>query len=231
MWRLVSAALGSLALHLGGLALLEPLFPMPRPVRVAERPIVAELRNQASPAIPALALSVPFPVQQIRNPAAFESRQAEKVVSSPTGDAQRVLEEGGAVVSSEESGEHGPAHASLRLPRYFSRNEVDRGPQIVGDLALNGDELNRELDGHFGHGQLVLVLWINDGGVVDKVEVQDEEMSDVLREIVVRHFSRALFVPARHEGVAVRSKIAIEVVVARPKPSEFPRFSNEYVGG
>jgi TonB family protein len=116
--------------------------------------------------------------------------------------------------SEMQSGESQTSPFGVPAPRYFSAREVSERPEVIGDVS--------DLPGDFAvipdSGRLVLVLRINEGGTVDGVEVATSQVSRQLQEIVVRQFGSARFVPAKKDGVAVKSRLKIEVIV-KPPPS------------
>jgi TonB family protein len=113
-----------------------------------------------------------------------------------------------------ESGEPRATTLGVPAPRYFSARELSERPEVIGDVA--------DLPGEFAviqdSGRLVLLLRINEAGTVDDVDVVTSGVSRQLQAIVVRQFGSARFVPAKKDGVAVKSRLKIEVIV-KPPPS------------
>jgi hypothetical protein len=73
-----------------------------------------------------------------------------------------------------------------------------------------------ELLGVPGQGKLILVLWINESGTVDRVETASSQVADTTEKVIAEQFRRAVFSPAQLDGKAVKSRMKIEVVVRPP---------------
>ncbi|WP_371323638.1 energy transducer TonB [Dechloromonas sp. ZY10] len=118
------------------------------------------------------------------------------------------------VAETEPSGE-----AVWPQVHYYRRAEVDRGPQIVEDVAANGSPLAETLGRLATNGRMVLELWINAGGQVDRSEVLTSSLNPATEALVRNAFGQARFQPARKGEQVVASRLLIELTVA-DVPSE-----------
>ncbi len=97
-------------------------------------------------------------------------------------------------------------------PRYYEPQELTRRATAIGDIA----PLPRELDGGDDSGRLVFVLRIASTGRVDDVDVEQATVGDALAAALADRFRALRFHPAERDGVAVASRMKIEVLLRPP---------------
>lgn len=107
-----------------------------------------------------------------------------------------------------------PAPLGIPLPHYYGPREVEVRARPVREIDLEPPEVRN----FPGQGKLVLLLWINESGTVDRVDIDSSEVAEALRKIIVDQFRQAAFTPAQLDGKAVKSRMKIEVVVGPSAP-------------
>lgn len=99
--------------------------------------------------------------------------------------------------------------SGVPLPIYFSADEVTQRAEILEDVIFELPEVSQIM----GTGKTILTLFINEAGSVDKMEIEADGISEVLAHAVALPFGKAAFQPAQLDGVAVRSRMRIEIMV------------------
>lgn len=117
-------------------------------------------------------------------------------------------------VATEEAGSPAVPASAVQIPlpppepQFFALAELDAPPTVLQDIENDPPELRQYPQG----GRLVLQLWIDQTGRV----VRAEALSSVLPEPFVasarENFMRAIFNPAKKDGVAVRARVSVEIV-------------------
>jgi TonB-like protein len=102
-----------------------------------------------------------------------------------------------------ENGEPGLAGA---MPRYFSASELDRRP--IALLPID-PEIPEPAPHHAS--LVVLAILIDETGSVDRVVPLTDSLGDPFRESAAAAFARARFAPGLRGGVAVKSRMLVEV--------------------
>lgn len=98
------------------------------------------------------------------------------------------------------------------VPYYYSPLEVSERASPTREIDLEPPELR----GISGQGKLILVLWINEAGKVDRVETETSQVVSAMEGILAEQFHQTTFAPARLDGKPVKSRMKIEVVVRPP---------------
>lgn len=108
------------------------------------------------------------------------------------------------------------SHVALSAPsilpqqHYYAASELDVIPQVQPDFELYPEYLQ-----HFKRGgKLVISLWIDEHGRVEKTEVMKSELPEIFSEVAMRSFMQASFSPGRKNDLAVKSRV--EAVLAFP---------------
>ena len=101
---------------------------------------------------------------------------------------------------------------------YYSRNEVDRPSRMIDDINEQGGPLDKALREVEDHGSVILELWINDRGWIDKTEIISSTLPKSVVAIIRNNIELARSIPARLNDQNVHSKIRIEFEV-REKPN------------
>jgi hypothetical protein len=91
---------------------------------------------------------------------------------------------------------------------YIPSAQLIQGPVIQGSV----DILRPETDLENAEVTLYLTLFINEHGLVDRVEVDDLERHPSFAEAAMGAFSAARFNPGQRNGRAVKSSMRIEVL-------------------
>lgn len=104
------------------------------------------------------------------------------------------------------------------MPYYYSPLEVSARASPTQEIDLEPPEL-RTIP---GQGKLILVLWINEAGTVDRIEVETSQVTSAMESILAEQFRRATFAPAQLDGKPVKSRMRIEVVVRPPSAYVVP---------
>lgn len=95
---------------------------------------------------------------------------------------------------------------------YFPISELDVMPAIQRDIDLNAEEMGQRLE---RGGSIQLTLWIDEAGRVVKAEaVKSSGLPPILGEAAVKAFLQATFRPGIRNGVAVKSRAKLMVVVS-----------------
>lgn len=104
------------------------------------------------------------------------------------------------------------AGLGIPLPHYYGPREVSERARPAQDIDLEPPELL----GVPGQGKLILLLWINESGSVDRVETESSQVDNAIEKVIAEQFRRARFAPANLDGRPVKSRMKIEVVVRPP---------------
>lgn len=105
-----------------------------------------------------------------------------------------------------------PTPLGVPSPQYFSHRELSEHATMLTELpGLPDDPVKVP-----GAGPLVITLWINELGLVDRVTVITSQVDSVTERAVVTQFERMRFSPAQRDGLAVKSRMKIRVDVLPP---------------
>jgi len=105
------------------------------------------------------------------------------------------------------AGATAPGIIQLPLPHYFPVRDLDRKPEVIGEVPL---AYPVELP-VVTRSRVVLNLLIDEQGKVDKVMVENTETPGEFEQLASRAFASARFRPGMREGEAVKSRLRIEV--------------------
>lgn len=114
--------------------------------------------------------------------------------------------------------DHAATGLGLPLPHYYGPQEVSERARPTEAIDLEPPELR----GIPGRGKLILVLWINEDGRVDRVETESSQVADTMARVISEQFRKATFTPAQLDGKTVKSRMRIEVVVRPPSAYVVP---------
>jgi outer membrane biosynthesis protein TonB len=95
---------------------------------------------------------------------------------------------------------------TVAKPRYFNASELDRRP--IALLPVD-PEYPQPAPKHAS--LVVLAVFINEAGTVDRVVPLTDTPGDPLRESAAAAFSRARFAPGLRNGAPVKSRMLVEV--------------------
>jgi len=94
-------------------------------------------------------------------------------------------------VAGQETATIQDARSPLGPGYYFQRDEVERMPHIVADIA--DENLEAKFEAHASGGRLVLELWINEQGVVDKVDTLESTQTPELAQLIIASLQKQVF--------------------------------------
>ena len=97
--------------------------------------------------------------------------------------------------------------AALAEPEYLISSQLSQRPVVLGTIEVPYPEIKPE----GGEVKVVLTLYINERGIVDRVEVDDASVPAPFADAARRAFLLATFTPGRVHDQAVRSQLQIEV--------------------
>ncbi|MBI5784755.1 MAG: hypothetical protein HZA64_04785 [Rhodocyclales bacterium] len=109
-----------------------------------------------------------------------------------------------------------PAPVPFGLPspqEYLSNRELSEHAAMLTEIPGLPDD-PAEVP---GAGILVITLWINELGQVDRTSVVSSQLDTKTERAVVAQFRHMRFSPGRHDGQAVKSRMKIRVEVLPPK--------------
>lgn len=90
---------------------------------------------------------------------------------------------------------------------YLPRQALTVGPQPLSDVELPYPKF----EGDTGHYVGRVTLYIDETGLVQRVQVDSGDLPPALEDVVRREFMAVRFEPGQAEGRAVRSRIRVEV--------------------
>ncbi len=91
--------------------------------------------------------------------------------------------------------------------QYFTRHQLTEKPSVIEDI-----ENEIQVDIPSAQAQdLRLLLFINEEGSIDKLEILQANLPSEASNILLAKFSRLKFKPGKIDGVAVKSQLMIEV--------------------
>lgn len=191
--RLIDALAVSAAVHAGMLALPTGDLSLRGSGRaeVRNEPLRAELRRPPAAA----------------KPASEATTQAQLAAEQPAAQSPTAPE-----AAPEQGIDDRAAGLGVPLPHYYGPREVSERAMPAQDIDLEPPELL----GIPGQGKLILLLWINESGGVDRVETESSQVDNAIEKVIADQFRRARFSPANLDGKPVKSRMKIEVVVRPP---------------
>lgn len=102
-----------------------------------------------------------------------------------------------------------PHVPGIPVLRYLDPKELTRRARVLEDIEPSPDEL----EGMPGSGKVILMLFISETGKVDRVEVELSRLEEPFPSSLSRQFLAARFAPAERDGIPVKSRMRVEVVI------------------
>lgn len=199
--RLLIAILASLVAHLAAGPFLETAIPSGGNLEQRQRSRPAPLRlvlpQDHSRPTKQPAVTAPPPAGTL---ATVFSRVPGNKAEEPPGQTI-----GGNVPSSDDT----PSPNADSASTYFDAAQLSRRAQVVRDIPQDRPVWSRLA----GQGKVILVLFINEAGRVDRVDVESSELPETLAEEAAQEFNEVIFLPAQIDGNAVKSRMRIEVMI------------------
>jgi TonB family protein len=96
----------------------------------------------------------------------------------------------------------------LAVPTYLPPKALSQPPEILSDLP----ESDPESSTIAGSGRVIIVVFINERGAIDKLEVEQSSVNERLRDIAISRIRQAVFAPGEIDGIPVKSRVRIEVL-------------------
>jgi hypothetical protein len=207
--RLIEATCISLGLHLGILGLqagewgwatgsaplshilADPNPPAPLNVQLASYPFSPAQQYPSTPAEKSLSLAA----QKSLSPKISNQDNGSGGLGLP-----QQLEKVGVQINS------GPG---LPLHEYHDSHELTFHPQAVEEITFDIPEVETIS----GSGKIILTLFVNDKGGVDRAVVESQEVDKSLSHALTHRFANSKFQPARIGDSPVNSKVTIEILV------------------
>jgi hypothetical protein len=101
----------------------------------------------------------------------------------------------------------------IPLPRYYEPKELTERARPLLDIVIDSPTV----DAYSGAGKIVLMLYINEEGKVDNVEVLSSDIdASAVQASIVEQFRQSRFSAGKLNGLPVKSKKKIEVVIKPP---------------
>ena len=167
-----------------------------------------------------------------------EERKPEQIQPRRPGSVLLVQPQGIAEIpSGRPGGAAAPVAASAEpAPTAVEPVPTEPGPTAVADALGDGDYVPRPLlsvapqpqqpvmltwpdfDGAKLRYEGVLALYIDDQGIVQRIRTMEGDLPPALEAQARAAFTGIRFAPGELDGVAVRSRVLVEVVFEKPEP-------------
>lgn len=150
-----------------------------------------------------------------------ELKTSETLLATPLTQAEEQLAESQQADTSSNAMVSAEAAPLLPLmtspePHYFRTSQLSQKPLVLRDASADLILVLPELPDDVA----ILRLFINDGGGIDRVVVEESRLPESAEQRIVDAFSKLSFQPGKIGRVAVRSQLRIEV---RTADFSFPR--------
>lgn len=145
-------------------------------------------------------------------PTAPPSRQ--QAASAPalanTEDIPSVINPRGEAAASKALG----GEPGLPKPHYFPQSEVSTPAHMLSGIDGLPKTLARDVDS----GRMIVMLYIDEQGTVDKIVVENSELRSDMREVLASQFEHVRFSPAIKDAQPVKSRLRLEITLQPPGP-------------
>ena len=134
--------------------------------------------------------------------------ELEPADAQPQASAQREGEPSPVDVKTEERA-GSPGGVDLPIPnKWYTATEVDVRAEPLGEVRL---EYPQELEGTGIPGRVRIALYIDERGIVSRLEVTEAEPSRLFDKAAIAAWRDVKFSPAKKDGVAVKSQKLLEL--------------------
>jgi len=165
----------------------------------------------AGPSPPVLGKNVPvitYPVRlrllYVRPPAPTPAALAD---GAPSAEPLAAALPGGAPEGRIEAE---PTNFAESSERYFTRDELDVRPAVLDAPDLGAEELSPLLE-----GRAVLVLYLNEQGNVDRIDVEQSTLPPSMLAQLESQRALIKFTPGSINGVLVKSVVRFEIALGK----------------
>jgi protein TonB len=110
-----------------------------------------------------------------------------------------------AASTAPEANDDGPSQPAER--HYYSESELDVWPFAQGHIGVEPAALAGLKEG----GKVVVHVWINDSGKVERIGVERNALPPVYSQLAAEALAKTVFMPAMKNGHPVDSRIRIEI--------------------
>ena len=87
----------------------------------------------------------------------------------------------------------------------FTTSELTKAPQVITNPELDPDDVN------VANGTLILKIWINEFGDVDKISIEETDLPELIATSAADVFRKTHFRPGEINDQSVASIIKIEI--------------------
>jgi TonB family protein len=157
-------------------------------------PELGKRERSAEAAPPALRISLGRPARQA---------DKEKPASPAPHPAPAVQEQAAAPTPEQNGADLLPTPS----PTYYTTDQLSKRPQPMAAVNLDPPEV-RDL---VATGTMVMLVWINEQGLVDQVELERSDLPGQFGAAAVAAMKDARFIPGELNGLPVRAKLRIEI--------------------
>jgi hypothetical protein len=209
--RLTSALGASLALHL-----VIGLIP-PGHISFETKPGSAKIAGSAAPLWVTLGQDSQVPVRLARNSLPTGSPSLSSRQQTASASALANTEEVPLVVNSR--GESPTTEATggkpgLPEPYYLPPGELSEPARLLSGVEGIPAELARDVDS----GRMIVMLFINELGTIDKLVVENTELRNDMGAVLAEQFQHARYSPAIKDNQPVKSRMRVEITLQPPGP-------------
>lgn len=170
------------------------------------------LRMSSSPA-PINVTLAPYSLQSATRSPPESALQPTPAILPPKNTSSSITETGhndnGTASQPKGLEEQAKLSPGLPLSNYFEMDDVS----IRATVADEVDQDPPELDRISGQGKATLVFYINEFGKVDKLEFLASNLGAQFEDVLAQRYSKTVFLPAQIDGVAVKSRLRIEITI------------------
>lgn len=108
--------------------------------------------------------------------------------------------------------------ADLGWAAYVPRPELSAAPQAQQPVLLAWPDFRGDQSLY----TLLLVLYIDEQGLVRRIDIEDSDAPPVFQDAARQAFSGVSFLPGQRDGAPVKSRVHIEVSFEQPMPEPGP---------
>ena len=107
--------------------------------------------------------------------------------------------------------------ANERTPRYLPTRRLDSRPVVTKDVTPKSGVLGLSTGVAVKGGVALLMLWVNESGGVDRVDIESSDLEGDVAAALADDFKGVRFAPATSNGVATGFFMRIRVALEMPE--------------